>query len=260
MATIKLFESWLTEQKAPVKKPATKPHEGTAAAQTGAKYGNADDQGVLGYGNPGVFNSEIMANGVKAPFISKKKPGFIVDVQFPPQMTRDKTQWFFDVNAYEIFPSKSTPDQFLSRMWQESYSLNLPENHPSMKNNSTFTTPEFPTFSLEGNPAPTDIPKGSTMDVAASDMFKVVDGTRVMSMPDLYAQLTDWTGSKKMTPDQFASLIDSAKPGAKASLLKQIPTIKSDLASDSSYKELIAWAKTQAPAQTTTGQVKPIGG
>lgn len=129
-----------------------------------------------------------------------------------------------------------------------------------MKNNSTFTTPEFPTFSLEGNPAPTDIPKGSTMDVAASDMFKVVDGTRVMSMPDLYAQLTDWTGSKKMTPDQFASLIDSAKPGAKASLLKQIPTIKSDLASDSSYKELIAWAKTQAPAQTTTGQVKPIGG
>lgn len=255
MATIKLFENWLTEQKAPVKKPATKPHEGTFAAQSGEQFANADDRGIVGYGNPGVFKAEIMTNGVKLPFISKKKPGFIVDVQFPPQMNRNKTEWYFDVNAYEIFPSKSTPDQFLSKMWQESYSLVLPEGHPSMKNNA-----EEPYMSLEGNPVPTDIPKGSYMDVAASDMFKVVDGTQVMSLPDLYSTLSDYEGSKKMTPDQFASLIDSAKPGAKASLLKQIPTINANYARETPYKELIAWAKTQAPAQTTTGQVKPIGG
>lgn len=254
MATIKLFENWLNEQGAGSTAPK-KPHEGTSAAQSGEKLANAEEDGIWSEGNPGVFDTEIMTNDVNIPFASKKKPGFIVDVQFPPRMTRDKAEWFFEVDAYEIFPTKSAPDKILSRAWRESYSLRLPDNHPSMKNTSKKSSSESQDFSLEGNPIPTDIPKGSYMSVAASDMFKKIEGVQAMALPVLYvAHGSSWN----MTPDQFASLIDLAKPGAKASLLKQIPAINTYYASTAAGKDLLAWAKTQAPA--TPEQVKPAGG
>jgi len=251
MATIKLFENWLNEQapKKPVAKPAVKPAEGGS----GTQYANADAAGVTGYGNPGVFAKEILANSTKTPFISKIKPGYIVDVVFPPRLTRDKTEWFFDVNAYRIFPSKSTPTNFYFELWQESYSMQLPETHPSGKNTSTTSTPDFPTFSLEGNPVPTDEflgKAGAQISVAASDIFKKLDGAGPLrGLTDLYADLTDYEGPAKMTPDQFASLVDAAAPGAKASLIAQIPGILSDNRTNPSYKALIDWGKTQTPAQ-----------
>ena len=251
MATIKLFENWLNEQapKKPIAKPAVKPAEGGS----GTQYANADAAGVTGYGNPGVFAKEILANSTKTPFISKIKPGYIVDVVFPPRLTRDKTEWFFDVNAYRIFPSKSTPTNFYFELWQESYSMQLPETHPSGKNTSTTSTPDFPTFSLEGNPVPTDEflgKAGAQISVAASDIFKKLDGAGPLrGLTDLYADLTDYEGPAKMTPDQFASLVDAAAPGAKASLIAQIPGILSDNRTNPSYKALIDWGKTQTPAQ-----------
>lgn len=243
MAQIKLFESWLTEQN-PAKKPAVKPAEGGS----GTQYGNADASGVTGYGNPGVFAKEILANSTKSPFISKIKPGFIVDVQFPPRLTRDKTEWFFDVNAYRIFPAKNTPDNFFFEMWQENYSMQLPETHPSGKNKSTTSTPEFPTFTLEGNPVPTDEflgKAGAQISVAASDIFKKLEMGPYRKLPDLYAELTDYEGPAKMTPDKFASLVDAAAPGAKASLINQIPSILADNRNNPSYKALIDWSATQ---------------
>jgi len=251
MATIKLFENWLNEQAPtkPVAKPAVKPAEGGS----GTQYANADAAGVTGYGNPGVFAKEILANSTKIPFVSKIKPGYIVDVAFPPTLTRDKTEWFFDVNAYRIFPSKNDTAKFYFELWRESYSMQLPETHPSGKNTSTFSTPDFPTFSLEGNPAPTDLflgKAGAQISVAASDIFKKLDGVGPLrALPDLYAELTDYEGPAKMTPDQFASLVDAAAPGAKASLIAQLPAILASNRTNASYKAIIDWGKTQTPAQ-----------
>lgn len=132
-------------------------------------------------------------------------------------------------------------------MFDSRMELELPANHPSMKNTST---QEGNYFSLKGNPAPTDqiLPKGSKLEQAESD--KLVYSQSTVTVFELYGSIAE----AGISPEEYANLLDLASPGAKAKLIEMgkskmiatAPQKYSDAIKDPNVKKLYDWAVAQA--------------
>lgn len=192
-------------------------------------------------GEKNVFASELLAGAsLVKPFVSKTKPGFIVKVSQPIGLNNNKTAWYLELAAYRINSANGMTAMFDSRM-----ELSLPSTHPSMKNTSTFSN----TFSLEGNPAPTDatLPKGSRLEQAVSDTLSFSQVTQ--SVFQLYSTIAE----ANISPEEYANLVDSAAPGTKAKMVEMAkskaivaaPTKFTEAIKDPNVKKLYDWAIAQ---------------